>query len=175
MARTAYSFDDAKITPPLPNIKNANPQAIGECLARIAAGNGGRLKAELVEKDAVKNGKERHIIGRHLLWDNREAGRRYRCDQIRELVRVIQITDLDEPAERPKPAFLSVKDRAGVSYRTLGDVVGSSTLRLAVLQAAERELLSFEQRYHMLEEICGHIRTARSKAAQAKAQLESHA
>jgi hypothetical protein len=171
MARTAYSFDDAKITPPLPNIKNANPQAIGECLARIAAGNGGRLKAELVESDAAKNGREEHPVGTHLTWNNEEAARQHRCEQVRELVRVIQISDPDVPQERPKPAFISVKDRVGVSYRTLNNVLDSAKLRLAVLQQCERDLLAIEARYSMLQDVCGHVRDARKAAA--AAQFES--
>lgn len=167
-----YSFDSAKVIP-LKNINRANPQGIGECLERVRTAHNGRLKPADVEAEANRGGRARHVIGRHLNWNDRECGSLYRQDQIRELVRVMQIVEDAEPEAAPKPAFLNVKDRHGMSYRSVAEVLNSSSLRLAVLQQAEKDLLAFEQRYRTLEEICQLVRVARDRVREAREQHEN--
>lgn len=152
-----YAFRDGPL--PIKNAKEADPQRIGEALAEIAAATEGHLTPRATV-DAARD--PRHTLHPHFEWDDAAAAEAYRLDQARELIRLIRIED-DEHEEDP-PAFLSVSEgKAGVSYRTYGDVMSSVTLQDAVLKAAERDLRAFEARFARLIDICDIVREARER------------
>lgn len=165
-----YTFKEGPI--PLKNAKEADPQRIGEALAEIAAATDGHLTPRATV-DAARD--PRSALHPHFEWDDAAAAEAYRLDQARELIRMIRIEDDNQ--ENDPPAFLSVNEgKAGVSYRTYGDVLGSVTLQDAVLKAAERDLKAFEDRYRRLEDICNIVREARERiAARRGSKIESRA
>lgn len=162
-----YVFKDAPVA--IMNAKKADPQRIGQALAKIAADGGGRLTPNAVV-EAARNA--RSPLHRHFEWDDLKAADAYRLEQAREIIRVIR---LDDGAEEPARAFLSVKDDAGVSYRTSQEVSGSLDLQLAVLKQAERDLDAFQKRYRELTEICEDVMSAREKVKERRERLEAQA
>lgn len=151
------------------NAKKADPQKIGQALAKIAEDCGGRLTPPAVV-EAARNDKS--PLHRHFEWDDAKAAQSYRLDQARAIIGVIRI---DDDTEEPTRAFLSVKDASGVSYRTAAEVSRSLDLQLAVLKQAERDLEAFGKRYRELEDICEDVAAAREKAKTRRAALEARA
>jgi len=160
-----YIFKDEPLV--FVNSKNANPQVIGEALEQIAEANDGRLKP-LAVVDEARNVK--HPLHPYFEWDDQVAATSYRMEQARTLIRVIRV---ETGGSEPVRAFLSISDKGGVSYRTLGEVQGSLDLQLLILDKAEKDLLAFETRYKNLIEICDIVRAARERVAARKNKHES--
>lgn len=162
-----YAFREGPL--PIKNAKEADPQRIGEALAVIAAAADGHLTPQATVAAARSPG---HALHPFFEWDDEAAAEAYRLDQARNLIRLIRIED--DAREHDPPAFLSVNEgKAGISYRTLGDVMNSVTLQDAVLKAAERDLVAFEGRYRSLEDICDIVKTARERIRDRRATIES--
>lgn len=156
----------------LKGVKDANPQKIGEALAKIAADNGGDL-TPIAVVDAARAPK--HVLHRHFEWDDKAAAESWRLDQARHIIRVIRCED--EETDQPIPAFVSISDsaRGSTSYRTIQDVRASPDLQRLILAQAERDLMAFEKRYNELEDICALVRRAREALARRRSQRESRA
>lgn len=151
-----YVFSDSPVT--IKNAGKANPQSIGEALAKIAAANDGRLEPQKIV-DAAKTDKKLHP---HFEWSDKKAANSWRLDQARELVRCIHVESSDTDSGKAR-AFLSVNDAGGTAYRSLGEILSSKDLQSRLLAQAERDLLAFEDRYKSLSDICSLIRQARER------------
>lgn len=162
-----YTFSDEIVT--IKNAKDADPQVIGEALATLSTKAGGPLTPQAVVAFAADPKSPLH---RHFEWDDKIAADKFRQDQAREMIRLIRI---DDRTDDPPRAFLSVADRGGVAYRTLGDVQSSLDLQRAVLAAAERDLDAFEKRYRELSDICNLVREAKTQVRRRRHNLESRA
>jgi hypothetical protein len=162
----SYTFKDGPVT--IKNSRKADPQKIGAALAKIAEQQKGRLTPPAVVEAARD---QKHPLHRYFEWDDQIAAESYRMDQARVLIRSVRIVRDDD--EEPAPAFLSVTDKGGVSYRTLKDVMDSADLQNSVLVSAERDLAAFEKRYRVLSDICDIIRDAREKVAARRSKNES--
>jgi hypothetical protein len=160
-----YIFRDGPLT--IPNAKKASAQKIGTALAQIAEQQKGRLTPPAVVEAARSN---RHPLHQYFEWDNDVAAEAYRLDQARTLIRSVAVVDDNEDS---KPAYLSISDKAGTSYRAVEEVLDSAELQSAVLAAAERDLIAFEKRYRQLQDICEIISSARSKIAARRNKHES--
>jgi hypothetical protein len=158
------------------NAKKANAQKIGEALSAIGNASDGRLMPREVVKAARPTN---HILHKHFEWDNEVAAQHYREDQARKIISCVRVVNESESAEQgvihTSPAFFSIADANGLSYRSLAVVMNSAELQLAVLQRAERDLEAFEKRYRDLGDICDLVREARGKAAERRTSLESRA
>jgi hypothetical protein len=152
----------------LKNAKDADAQRIGEALARISNANGGRMTPKVVVEAARARN---HVLHKHFEWNNDVAADHYRNDQARRIINCVRIIS----DERPTPAFISVADKGGVTYRSLGEVLRSPELQLAVLKRAERDLDAFTVRYRELTDICDLVSTAKAKTAEMRARLENRA
>jgi hypothetical protein len=151
----------------LKDAKRANPQRIGEALAKIGEQNGGRLTPAATVEAARP---ERHLLHRHFEWNDAEAAEAYRLDQARTLIRCIRVTDDTGPT--PRIAFLSIADgRAGHAYFSASTVAGSRQLQILVLAQAERDLHAWERRYSELQDICRSVRELRETIAERRARL----
>lgn len=161
-----YVFRDGPVT--IKNAKKADPQKIGAALAKITEQQKGRLTPPAVVDAARDN---RHPLHKFFEWDDAIAAESFRLDQARTLIRSIRLVGEDD-IEAP-PAFLSVADKGGTSYRTYAEVMDSADLQNTVLAAAERDLAAFEKRYRQLADICEVIRDAREKIAARRAKHEN--
>lgn len=162
-----YVFKDDWVA--LKNASKADPQKIGEALAKITADHSGRLTPENVVGAAQQKS---HVLHKHFEWDDATAAHHYRLDQARTIIRSIKV--VDEETEETQPAFVSVADN-GVAYRSVQEVVTSRELQLSVLRQAERDLHAFEKRYSMLQDVCELVKSARSKIEARAADLETRA
>jgi len=160
-----YVFKDEPVA--ILNAKKADPQKIGQALAKIATDGGGRLTPPAVV-EAARN--PRSPLHRHFEWDDAKAAEAYRLDQARAIIGVIRI---EEDDKEPARAFLSVKDPDGVSYRTAAEVSGSLDLQLAVLKQAEKDLDAFQRRYRELQDVCEDVMSAREKVRTRRERAES--
>lgn len=139
----------------------ANPQKIGEALGKIAEVSGGHLVPGAVVNAARDT---KHVLHRHFEWADKVAAEKYRLDQARSLIRCIHVESEDAESGVTR-AFLSIREKSGVSYRTISDVMNSADLQQRILAQAEKDLLAFEARYQNLADICGLIRVARERLA----------
>lgn len=161
MIKYAFKEDHAI----LKNASKANPQKIGEALAKITAAHSGRLEPENVVK-AAKD--EKSPLHHHFEWNDRVAAHSYRMDQARNIIRIIRVEDTE--TGDVQPAYVSVA-QGGVSYRAVSEVVNSRELQLIVLQQAERDLRAFQKRYRMLKDICEAIEPVFDALDRQKSQM----
>jgi hypothetical protein len=145
---TRYVFaDDAPL--PILAAKRADAQAIGAALQKIADKYDGRLNPEIVPDEAVAKS---HPLHRHFEWDDALAGRAYRVQQARQLIRLIRVEPEDPDVEPPR-AFLSIHSEGRTSYRALDSVRRSSDYQMILLRSARRDLESFRERYSGFREL----------------------
>lgn len=153
-----YTFKEGPVT--LKNAKDADPQQIGEALAKVAAKHGGRLEPAHAVEEARNR---RSPLHRHFEWNDRLAATSYRLQQAREMIRIIRVRDDNDKEGEVRHAFLSISDTDGVSYRTVGEVLNNVSLQLLVMKQALRDLKAWESRYQDLSEVCVMVRTARER------------
>lgn len=134
--------------------KNADPQIIGKALDAIEQERGGRITPKAVVETAKDEANPLHPF---FEWDDAKAAEAYRLDQARVIIRSIQVKDEEGDQH---PAYFSVNEKGGQSYRSYSDVMSSRDLQLAVLRSAKRDLDAWENRYRELVEICELIRPA---------------
>lgn len=160
-----YTFREAPLA--LKNVRDADPQRVGEALEKIAAENGGDLTPGAVVAAARA---PRHTLHRFFEWDDRAAADAHRLNQARAVIRSIRVEDA---VSEPVQAFISISDREGVSYRAVADVMNSADLQRRVLVAAERDLAAFEARYRSLASVCEIVRQARAALNERIARAET--
>jgi hypothetical protein len=155
-----YSFREDEILTIKAKDK-ADPQKIGQALELISEKAGGKLTPPAVVEAARD---KRSVLHKHFEWDDARAAESFRLDQARTLIRAIHLENTDASNGYAR-AFLSVREKTGTSYRSLGEVLKSTDLQMSVLEAAERDLLAFEARYKSLQDICNIVRGAREKVS----------
>jgi hypothetical protein len=160
-----YVFRDRPLT--IKSAKKADPQEIGAALEKIKAETKDRFNSKAIVAAARSPS---HVLHKHFEWDNAVAGERYRQEQARELVRVIDIVN-DGDDGRKVPAFISVTEKSGTSYKTAAEVFDSVDLQVIVLRQAERDMLAYEKRLQQFADICIAVRTARGLIADRAAKL----
>lgn len=137
----------------------ADPQVIGECLAKIADEKGG----ELTPKAVLDTARSReHPLHPHFEWNDTLAAESYRLDQARNLIRIVRVQD-DTADEGTSPAYISINDGDGRAYRALDTVKQSVDLQLALMKQARRDLEAWERRYRSLTDICKAVRDVREQ------------
>ena len=154
------------------NNKDADPQKIGEAVARIKQQTTGRCNSKTI-LEAARN--KANYLHRFIEWNNALAAEKYRLDQIRELVRCIDVVDDDVQEGKPMPAFISLIERAGRGYHTAREVIDSVDLQNAALRQAEADLSAYERRLEQFKDICDAIRVARELIAARRAKSEKSA
>src|SRR5258708_6716193 len=117
-----YTFKDEPLT--IKNKAKATPQKIGEALAKIAAENKGHLTPHAVLNYAVHT---KSVLHKHFEWNDTVAANAFRLDQARTLIRSIRVIDTEN--DETPPAWVSISDKGGTSYRTLQDVLDSADLQ----------------------------------------------
>lgn len=162
-----YTFKDDQVI--LKNAAKADPQRIGEELAKLADAHAGRLTPQAVVEAARA---PKNPLHPHFEWNDKVAAEGFRLDQARNIIRVIRVED--EETQEVKPAYVSISDH-GVAYRSVSEVVSSKELQLIVLQQAERDLTAFRKRYHMLQDICELINQALTNVERKRTELETRA
>lgn len=130
--------------------QKADAQRIGEALedARRKTPEGGDMRVTVLE--AARN--RRHYLNRFFEWDDTVAAQKYRLSQVNLLICSIRVEDDDGNQQH---AFISVTpDRGKKAFNTPSEVLDSAALQMALLQAAERDLLQWRRRYASLRDLC---------------------
>lgn len=153
------------------NADKADPQKIGEALAKVAAKHGGQFIPKYVVEDARD---KKNPMFLHFEWDNDIAADAYRLDQARALIRAIQIVD-EEAEGGSVPAYISINDKSGHSYRSIADIKGSADLQAKVLAQAEKDLEAWERRYKALSDVCEVVRQAQKMIRRKREKQEDRA
>lgn len=162
-----YVFRDKPNT--LKGGAKASPQKIGEALDRIKREAVGRYNSKTI-LDAARD--KKNYLHRFFEWRDTVAAEKYRQEQARELVSIIDIVDESDGEERQLPAFVSLIERDGRQYRTIGEVIDSVELQAIALRQAETDLEAYERRLRMFRDICDALRTAREKVAARRARYD---
>ena len=144
----------------------ADAQVIGDELERIRQSAGGELEPKRVVEMARDLSNPLHP---HFEWNDALAAEAYRVDQARNIIRIVRI--VDDAADEPPRAFLSISGKTGVSYRSLEDVKRSAEFQGALLARAEADLEAFTQRYRELKDICEIVSAAAEKVKSRRKEL----
>lgn len=163
-----YVFNPEKVLS-IKAADKADPQKIGATLAVITEKGGGHL-TPLAVVNAARDRK--HILHKHFEWEDALAAESFRLDQARSLISCIHVENA-EAGSGVARAFMSIRDKDGVSYRSLDDILRSADLQQRVLAQAERDLLAFENRYRDLEDVCELIQQARQRLSIRRSPRES--
>lgn len=162
MARgVKYAFVDGVVA--IPNAKKADPQKIGEALAKVEGESNGLLKPRAVWKAA--EGRPRHVLYRHFEWKDVEAAGHWRDQQARILINTIRVVDADDGDKGPA-YFNLTQVGSGRAYRSYGDVMANADLQQVMLIAAERDMNAWATRYSELKEICELLKPARKRLSE---------
>lgn len=129
-------------------------QPAGERIDYLREKKGSALQAEDVLKDAVR---KRSPLHDHFEWDDGTAANLYRLEQARLLLRSIVRCKVTEDDKVTRKAWVYIsggeeeEDEGG--YEDLDVAMKDSVLRQHVLNAAEREMVSFKRKYDGLVEL----------------------
>lgn len=146
-----YVFKGDDVAGFIKNGKDADPQKLGEAVTENAVRNGGNPNPEQIAEEARNN---RHPFHRHLTFDDAEAARKYRVNEVRNIIRLLSTIEEEETDESPIRAFINVKADAGQAYYATAKVQTSRELQRAVLTQAKKDLDAWCKRYASLKAIC---------------------
>jgi hypothetical protein len=154
---------------PFASVKGLTAQVVGEEIQKIKDDHGGDLRPRYIWEAAKA---PRHRLHKAFTnWELQAAAEAHWDSVARKLTGSIRIlSDSERPDVPSGPAFISINDKSGTSYKTIGEVLDSEALQAIALSAALRDLQAFERRYGMFEEICDLIREARKLAEKRRAR-----
>lgn len=149
----------------------ADPQKLGEELARIRDKNNG----ELTPADALEEARnKRSPLHPHVEWDDKKAAHKFRLDQMREIISIIRQDDDEAPSGKVR-SYVSVTEKGGTAYRGINEIKSNLELQVIVLKQAERDLKAWEDRYRDLVDICEVVKQAREKVRKRRITVETRA
>lgn len=122
-------------------------------LEAIRLKHGSLLLEESIVREAEK---EDHPLHDRFTWDDSEAGRLWRLEEARMLIRSVYVTfeDKDNKTIRVRAYASLPTDRSGQGgYRSLVDVMSDKEMRKELLAAAFGELEALQRKYGRLEEL----------------------
>ena len=129
MTKIEYSLKNS-----LNGLSKKNAQEIGETIRSITDKHAGKLKPEFVVNDAKDKD---HLLHNYFIWDNTEAGKKYRLCQARDLISSITEVVIVEGKPSDQRSFHSVTDsgdRTDKAYVTLKAVISKDSYRKEMLK-----------------------------------------
>ena len=165
-----YVFKDRPLG--LNNAKDADPQKIGEALTAIKQATKGRCNSKTI-LDVAHNRK--HYLHQFFEWRDTVAAEKYRQEQARTLMSCLDIVETHRGKEKRLPAFISLIERGGRGYHTVGEVLDSAELQAIALRQAETDFEAHEKRLAVFGDICAAIRATREKIAEQRAKYDKRA
>lgn len=133
-----------------PKFSQAIPvSAVQAELEKIRAQHKGMLRPSDVVSFA-KNPKT--ALHARFQWDDTKAAEQYRLEQARDIIRAI-VTILPN-TNQPVRAYVALQeDRGEGSYRATLSVLSDKELRQQLLKEARIDMLGFQKKYSILEEL----------------------
>jgi len=166
-----YEFKDRPLT--IKGAATANAQKIGEALVRVKEVAGAKCSSKAALAVITKD--KTNYLRRHLEWDDKACGLKYRQTQVMELMSCINIVSVDAKGRETSrlPAFISLAEKGGRRYRTLKEVMDSAALSAIALKQAEAEMLAMENRLAQFGEICNAIKKVRAMISARRQQYQA--
>ena len=144
-----YAFAPAK-TGTIKNVKDADAQALGECIAELGDEHNGEIRPRHLWQAARNN--PDHPAHKHFEWDVEKAAKRHWDDQARSIIRaIVPLNNQEEPMDLP--AFIHVTQPGSKCYRKHTEVLKSRDMKRIVLEKAKQDAIAFQIRYQMYAEI----------------------
>jgi hypothetical protein len=132
-------------------------------LKRLAAENGGELRARDVVDAARENSSPLHT---QFEWDDSLAAERYRIAQARALIRVtVEYAGKPPIKTRVFVSLTSDRRRDGVGYRLTTDVMNSADQQRQLLRDALEEMQRFQIKFRQLRQLADVFAAMREAAA----------
>jgi len=144
-------------------LAGTDPQVVGSELERIRNANGGKLFPPDVIDEAKR---EKSLLHTCFEWDDEIAGRKFRLQQARGLIKVIFIESIEsKPLETPISAFVHISEQVETKnedrpteikqvryYDNTIEAMQVPEKREYILAKALRELESWQDRYDAYRE-----------------------
>lgn len=153
------------------------PTTTGEKLiaeAEMMRDADGILRVSVIHDYAAAN-KEISEFARRLEWDDPVAGKLYRYQQIRHLIAIYMISEVDDKRGRSEISIKLDRINPGGGYRRLSDIVDNNRLMESALKECLDKIRQLEDRYAWIEatrEIWQAAAAARSAAEARQARRE---
>ena len=137
------------------HIKSEKAQLYGEELARIAKANKNRLEAKMVVEEATKKSSVFHD---YFEWDDSVAGKEYRLDQARCLIRSIKIIIKHGDEEIEVKQFINIRvqngeDEPARKYIPSEIIAKDKVLREQAIKEAMDEFIAIQFKYKGIKEL----------------------
>lgn len=143
----------------------ARKDKIAAELASIMDGNDGVLHPQHVV-DFARD--ETTALHDRFEWDDTEAGKKYRLEQARHIIRVyVDVAD-DSVTEIRAWVSLPSDRETGGGYRKTRDVLSERERREELLQMALRDLMVFKRKYAILQQLAKVFAAAEEVATKHK-------
>ena len=138
-------------------------QAVGEFLETLRKTHGGDLSpADVVEAARDK----KSPVHSYFEWDDSIAAEKWRIEQARQLIIAVEVTwkEPEGPREvevkvHSGPAFVNV-ERNGTGYQSFREMIRTPEGRAKVMQRALEDLLAIQERYDVIANELGTVRSA---------------
>jgi hypothetical protein len=151
--------------------KDADPEAVGAELDRLATEHGGRITPRVVVDAARSVASPMHNV---FEWDDVRAAELYREDQARHVLHSIRILKREEGKRDVEilHAFVNLTEQVGDdkqrAYVPLARVLSDEDLLNQAVNNALAELRAFEDRYASFDKIARAVRIARESIEHAE-------
>lgn len=157
-----YVFRDGVVLAAFNDPKHADPQRLGEALAKIKRTEAG-LPEDLI---AAAKADKRNPWHRQFNWDDAAEAHASRLSKARNMLGTLRI--ISEETGEKEPAYVNVCADKGRAYFSTAQVKTSADLRLALMKQARREIASAQARFRMLSDLIG------ADLGEAIAKLDQH-
>lgn len=130
--------------------KKAEAQKVGEFLETLSEKIGDIRPSQVVEESKPKEA----ILHDYFIWDNDKAGKLFREEQARHIIKSIVVvkTINDQPATTR--AFVSIRnDENERKYINIDSVLDDEIMTQQMLSEALKELQAFRQKYSILQQL----------------------
>jgi hypothetical protein len=142
---------------PLRGGSKLDPQRVGAIIHEIK----GKAPPDLPTALWQAARSPRHYLHKCYEWNVQRAAEAHWRDTSQRIMGSIYA--VDEETDESQPAFISIVADSGRAYFEPPDIANNLSLQLAVMKAAQRDLMAFQKRYRMLADVCDLIEQAQAK------------
>ena len=143
------------------NLDDEAARVVGRALARLVKAHG-EVTPEIVLDEASKDTSPLHS---YFDWDDKTAAVAYRIEQAKHLIRSIKVVvEADGDGEDIEVrAFVSVESDSRRRYQTIDTALNDVGFRKQIIEDALNGLRAWENKYRVLSELAGLIKTVATK------------
>lgn len=129
-----------------------NHAELRSALEELANRNGGTLQPAVLVEEATNEASPLHA---YFEWDDSEAGKLYREDQARSLIRSIKIEiKASEPISVRAFVSLPADRESGAGYRMFKDVIDNEFLRRQLGEEINQKIMQWQKKAEIYGMVC---------------------